>query len=104
MGVDYNANYGIGYQVKGSDDIPEDQLEYGLAEYLYGKLGDEFEHFEVGEGNYTGEENDIYIVVKSAFKDGLDLTAKKKALDEEIKRLKLEPVGKFGDVGGLYVW
>jgi len=104
MGVDYDANYGIGYKVTESDDLPEEELEDGLTEYIYGNVDDAFEHFEVGEGNYTGEENDNYIVVKDAFKDGLDLTSKKKALDDELKRLKLEPVGEFADVGGLNVW
>ncbi len=104
MGVDYSGNYGIGYQVTGSDEIPDAELEEGLSEYLYNKVGDGFQHFDVGSGSYTGEENDYYIVVKDAFKDGLDLTAKKKAIDDELKRLKLEPVGDFGDVGGLSVW
>jgi len=104
MGVDYDGNYGIGYKVTESDDISEAELEDGLAEYLYGKVGDGFEHFEVGEGCYTGDKNDIFIVIKDAFKDGLDLTSKKKALDDELTRLKLTPVGEFGDVGGLYVW
>ena len=99
MGVEYYANYGIGYKVVEK----EEELEDGLAGYLYGKVGDAFEHFEVGEGSYTGETNDFYIVIKNAFKDGLDLTEKKAQLDEELKRLKLLPDSEFGDVGGLFV-
>ncbi|MDH3326894.1 MAG: hypothetical protein OEM38_09285 [Gammaproteobacteria bacterium] len=102
MGVDYDANYGIGYQVV-AGDIPEDDMEDGLDEYLYNRIGDEFQYFHVGAGNYTGETDDAFIVVKDAFKDGLDLTLKKKMLDNELIRLKLESVGDFGSVGGLRV-
>ena len=103
MGVDYDGMVGVGYQVTESDELTEKDLEEGLAEYLYDKVGDGFEYFEVGEGCYTDDDNEIYIVVKDAFKDGLDLTSKKKALDDELKRLKVKAVGDFGDVGGLYV-
>jgi hypothetical protein len=45
MGVDYSGNYGIGIQVYTPD-------------------------FEIGEGNYTGDNDDIYIVIDNPFEDG----------------------------------
>lgn len=104
MGVDYNGNYGVGYQVVAGDNIAQDEIEDGIVEYLYSKVEGDFDHFQVGAGSYSGEEDECFIVIKDAFSDGLDLTKKKEALDEELKRLKLKPVGEFGDVGGLYVW
>jgi hypothetical protein len=104
MGVDYTANYGIGYKVIESDEIPEEELEDGLSEYLYKELGEDFECFEVGSECYTGETNDVYIVLTKAFNSGLDLAKNKAKLDEELDRLKLLPDSEFGDVGGLLVW
>ncbi len=104
MGVDYDANYGIGYKVTEGDGIDEDELEDGLIEYISENLGDDFEYFEVGSGSYSGETDDCYIAIKRPFKDGLDLTDKKKDLDDELKRMKLEPIGEFNEVGGLNMW
>ena len=102
MGVCYEANYGIGYEVEATDEIQEDELEDGLSEYIAVNVGEQFTYFEVGSG-YTDEDDNIYVVIKDAFKDGLDLTAKKKLLDKELARLKLKPISDFGDVGGLQV-
>ncbi len=102
MGVDYEANYGIGYEVEAGKEIDDSALEDGLAEYLYGEVGDEFSHFETGSymtGNMTG----TYLTLKEPFKNGLDLTEGKALLDKEVIRLKLETSGEFGEVGGLLI-
>lgn len=104
MGIDYDANFGIGYEVTNSGELSEEDIEDGMFEYIDENVDERFWCFEAGEGNYTGEDNSSFIVVRDAFKDGLDLTGKKKMLDEELKRLNLSPVGDFGDVGGLHVW
>ncbi len=97
--MSHYAEYGIGYKVTASDDIAEDDLNDGLFEYLDRVIGGDWEHFSTG---IDGECTYNYVVVKDAFKDGLNLTDKKKTLDDELKRLKLDAVGKFGDVGGLF--
>ncbi len=104
MGVDYDGNYGIGYKIQASGDVTADELEDGIAEFIYGKLAEGSSHFQVGDGCYSGEEDEQYIVVDDAFEGGLDLAEKKALLDVELKRLRLVPIGYFGCVGGLYVW
>lgn len=102
MGIDYSGNYGIGYKVIESDKIPEHDIENGLSEYIFDNLGQEYEYFEVGYETYNDKPNDIYIVLKNPFENGLDLASKKAKLDKEIKRLKLLPDSKFGSFGGLH--
>lgn len=104
MGIDYDANFGLGYQVEPSDEISEEDLEEGLAEYLWGELGSDFDHFEVGRGSYSGEEDDCFVVTKEEINERSDLQAIKAALDKELERLRVEPVSTFTIVGGLRVW
>jgi len=104
MSVDYRASYGIGYEVSESDEIADtEELEDGLGEYLYSEAGDEFESFETGSA-YSGEIDGVYLAIKNPFKEGLDLSAAKERLDKEVKRLKLDICGNFGEIGGLYVY
>lgn len=103
MSVDYDAYYGIGYEVEASSEVPESHLEDGLLECISGEVGDDFFCFETGNC-FSGEMTGVFIGVKEPFKDGLDLTAKKEMLDDELTRLKLEPVSEFGEIGGSLVW
>lgn len=84
--------YWIGYQVAESESIPKAYLEDGLDEYLCGKVGDGFRLVKI--------EADVYIVMEDPFEDGSGLTAKKNALDDELKRLELKQVGCFRDSQG----
>lgn len=103
MGIDYDANFGIGYEVEEGEEIKDSSdLEEGLQEYLYSELGDGFSSFEVGSA-YSGRIDGVFIVIKEPFKDGLDLTNAKARLDKEINRLGLKAKGEFREVGGLYV-
>ena len=104
MSVDYTGNYGIGYEVIFGEDICDEDMSDGLIDYIDNQIGDNFSCFEVGSGNYTGEDNDVYIVLKNPFCDGLDLSSKKIEIDNEIKRLKLEAIGDFDSVGGVCMW
>jgi hypothetical protein len=104
MGIDYSANYGIGYEVCESDEISEDDcMEDGLNEYLENECGEEFECFEENQG-YDTDVIATYLVLRFPLLTGLDLTDQKEKLDNEIKRLKLETEGDFGLVGGMYVY
>lgn len=103
MGIDYDANYGIGYEVEASDEVSEDELEDGLREYLWNKVSEGFESFEVGDA-YYGESEGVFITIKDPFKNGLDLTKSKEKLDAELERLKLKAISEFNEVGGLYIY
>lgn len=103
MGIDYDANYGIGYRVEATNEISEYELEYGLHEYLWNKVGEGFEYFEVGNA-YCGETEGVFITIKDPFKNGLDLTKSKEKLDAELDRLKLKAISEFNQVGGLYIY
>ena len=104
MGIDYSANYGVGYEVEEGESIADtEELEDGLIEYLYCEADSErFESFETGNA-YSGEIDGVYLSIKTPFKDGLDLTSAKAELDKEVERLGLDVVGEFGEIGGLYV-
>lgn len=99
MGVDYTGHYGIGVEVDTKDE--EDDI-YDLMD---DKLNEAYEWFSVGEGNYTGEKNQIFVVIKDPFEDGFaELEAKKDKLLAHIEDIELEAIGEFGAVGGLEVW
>lgn len=106
MGVDYSANYGIGFSVKVSAQLLDrEDGELYLQEYLEENLSNDYRYFEVGSGNYTGEDNDVYVIFKDMaglaplenYKERLDV------LRKHLEDLLLE-VSEEGLVGGLNVW
>ena len=103
MSTDYISSFGIGYQVIETEEIEEIELEDGLNEYIANNLGIEFEHFECGNA-YTGDSDGCFITIINPFKNGMDLSEGKQKINEEIKRLKLETLGDFDAVGGLYIY
>jgi hypothetical protein len=103
MGVDYEANYGIGYKVE-DDGVSDEDMEDGLVEYASWKLSDGFMCFEEGAGGYDGTENGVYVCIKDPFKHGPDLSVPKAVLDDYLKRINLSPLGSFGVVGGLHIY
>lgn len=104
MGIDYRCCFGIGYEVEKNDEIIEsEEVEDGLEDYLYCEAGEGFISFGVNNG-YDTETESVFLIVDNPFEDGLDMEDVKKRLDSEIKRLRLEPVGEFGLVGGMYVF
>lgn len=111
MGVDYTGHYGIGLQIEPIDFEDENlsseiaELEV-MSEFLYEKLEDDrFDWFEVGQGNYTGEDNDFYIEIREPFADGIESLAKKEQeLRDYIKSLGLKAKGEFGAIGGLEMY
>lgn len=104
MGVDYTPNHGIGYKIVGVEcEVDEDS---SVNEYLYELISNtkNIRYFETGEGNYTGEDNEMFIVIKKPLEYGLDLTQKKKELDLFISENKIIVEGEFDICGGLLVW
>ena len=102
MGVDYYASYGIGFKV----NFESDNEEYeSLYEYLEENLNDgKYRYFEVGSGSYTGQEDDVYIVIKEPFKDGYNnIESLGKELRQHLKELGLFIHNELDVVGGLRV-
>ena len=65
MGVDYSANFGIGYKVSLSE---ERMINNGFGMYIANNLdedlrGTDYNYFETGEGDYTGEDNEHYVTI-----------------------------------------
>ena len=106
MSVDYDAEFGIGYEVKASENIEGiEEMEDGLEEYLYLRLdANKYRMFQVGEGSCTGDENDFYVCVKKPFKDGFDVTKHKAELEKHLSEIGVDYIGDFDLVGGLHVW
>jgi hypothetical protein len=110
MSVSYDSNYGIGYKLERIKEPCSEEIE-SFVEYiecfLFGNGSDAyklFEVFEVGEGSYTLDVNDIYIVIKRDYSSGFELLEKdKEALDLFIDQNKIKTIGCFGLFGGLLV-
>lgn len=110
MGVDYSAHRGIGIAIQ-SIDFDDENLEKEIAELecmsevLDDKLNEKYGWFEVGEGNYTGKENDYYVEIISPFAQGLNnLETDRDELLKHLIDVGLTPSGEFGLIGGLEVW
>ena len=105
MGVDYDANYGVGYEVVENEELSgTEEVGDGLSDYLFDNCSDGFKYFEVGNAYNDDSESKCFLVVKNPFENGLNLESVKERLDKELERLRLESCGDFGAVGGLNVW
>lgn len=106
MGVDYSANFGIGYKIKKVSEEVLEEYDVDIGYFFDEKLQpykDEVSYFETGYGRYTGEDNEYFLVLKNPLSI-LDLTHVKETLDVVIYELGLETDSEFGLVGGLLVW
>ena len=106
MGVDYSGNFGIGFQVlipKLEEDHEYYDDDLGYLEHL---LEDkEFNYFEVGEGSYTGNTNDIFVCLCVPFIDGKFNYVKAAELKEFLTLHDLiSKDDQIDSVGGLNVW
>lgn len=98
MGVDYSAHYGIGIKIQ-TFEI-EDKFDF-----LDENLNEKYTWFETGEGSYTGEENEFYVILKD---DSnlleINLSVEKVKLLNHLKEIGIETIGEFGIVGGLEIY
>ena len=101
MGVDYSANFGIGFKIKA--DIDEND-ELHITEYLDELIDkSKYSWFEVGEAAYIGGENEYYVV--------LDEIKPIDTLEKRVEELKQHLLSEkfvidseeFDLVGGLHV-
>lgn len=106
MGVDYDAHYGLGVKIE-FKEFPEDhEYEGDFWGYLDDLFeGTEYDHFQVGDGSYTGTEDDFYVVIDNPFINGF-AEAEKKAKDLLLflDKHEIKYEGKVDLVGGLRVW
>lgn len=97
MGVDYYAHYGIGVKIK-VKDIDD------FYSYLDERLDiDKYYFFCVGEGSYTGKEDDWYIRLKKYDLLNDNPIIEKELLLKHLEYIGIETDGEFGLVGGLEV-
>ena len=108
MGVDYTANYGIGVELISLDfdELDMDDMEY-MDEYLEELPKPDniqIEYFEVGQGNYTGEDNTFFLCVKASLTDGeTEFKRKISVFKEYLEDNKIEYKGEVDFVGGLLI-
>lgn len=107
MGVDYSARFGLGFKVNFKEDIVNE--EYGEVEDEFEYLqwlaeGTDFRTFEIGEGSYTGEQNDMYVVLKDPFDKRDGLYTKELELKTFLDKNGICYEGEFDVVGGLHIW
>ncbi len=102
MGVDYDARFGIGFDVK--IDIENSKFDCGY-EFLEDLTdGEPYRYFEYGESNYGGD-CFFCVVLRNPFGDGFDLTGEEYVLKDFLSKNEcIEINGRFGCVGGLHVW
>lgn len=114
MGVDYSGNYGVGVQVEFDNlyeviaeefEVDVDDASAYVLDYLDNLLqGTDYYYFEVGDGNYSGQTNEVYIEINDVFKDGYDIREKVTNLIKFCEDNGLTMVGEVDVVGGLYIY
>lgn len=103
VGVDYSANFGIGYEILVKDPVDENlSFPEWVEELPLGDIGAEY--FETGSGAYTGKPNRWFIVFKDVLDEDFDYNFRKGQMDEFFRSNNIEPIGRFNVVGGLLVW
>ena len=106
MGVDYRANYGIGVKL---ENLDFDKLDSDYMEEYLDNLpepeGIDVEYFEVGEGSYSGEDNDFYLCIKNPMNEGVKVLKNKIDLfGNYLRRNNIKYIGKVDCVGGLNIY
>lgn len=99
MGVWYEGFHGIGYKVESKDEV---ECYWEFFDELESTVNSDFQVFIDGN-QFSGEADEVYIVIKDAFRCGNNLNYVKSLLDEELERLNLKSVSEFSCVGGILV-
>ena len=106
MGVDYTGNYGIGVKIFTPDLDEDEDYDGDYLSWVDDVLeGTDYYYFEVGSSNYSGGENDIYVIINSPFENGYcGLEEKANTLIQFLQDKNIEFDGKVDVVGGLNIW
>ena len=104
MGVDYTANYGIGFRVNEPDEEILEDYDGSFDEYLEDVLPrDKYNYFECGN-SYSGYTEGFYVILKN---DKIDFNLSERGLELKEFLLMHDLVNDDAElsvVGGLKVW
>lgn len=109
MSIDYEAEFGIGFEVEIDEQNPPNLDEYDDSLYEFMVTGivgsDEFKDFYISSiGNACIGERQWLITINKPFKEiAKDADRYESLLRQLLQRNHLKPVGEFGLVGGLYI-
>ena len=104
MGVDYTANYGIGFKVE-SIEQREGKDDYSMGEIIDEKLSDikECYYFDTGSEDLGGLQNEFYITLHSLYPIET-LEKRGRLLKQELYNVGIKTSEKLDIVGGLKIW
>jgi hypothetical protein len=110
MGIDYRANFGLGYKIESpineSDENTHRHTPDGVIDNMF-----DFSRYVRSSSKYllleTGcaydDNTDWYVFIKNPFDCGLDLTKEVEELTEYCKNMGFKTVGQFDCHGGLRI-
>lgn len=111
MGVDFDANFGLGYKIECPiyenkketyretlDGVIEDM--YDFKKYV--KKSSKYILCEVGD-TYDNDETEWYIFMKHPFEHSFDLTDEVTKMTEYCRNMGIKTIGRFGCYGGLLI-
>ena len=102
MSIETDSYFGIGYEIDWYEDHEKyEEFDGDLNEYLSTELSDEFSSYQTNTGYDTDVES-VIVCIDEPFINGLNLLLVKESLDDELKRLNVDPESSFRVVGGLY--
>lgn len=103
MGVDYYAHSGVGFMVRNPKEH-QDNDDFDFLEHIDQVLiGSGYGYFETGQGAYTGDDNEFYVVL-SSFRPINDLAERANDLKNYlIERDLIDSTDDYDLVGGLEV-
>jgi hypothetical protein len=111
MGVDYTANFGLGYKIEcpinEQDEnsyikTPDDGVMSDMFDFArYVKKSSEY--FLIETGNTYSGESEWYIIIKNPFAYGLNLINVCAKLTDYCRHMGFEIIGNFGCHGGLRI-
>lgn len=106
MGVDYSANFGIGFKLVRKEFEEGHEFEGDFHGYIDHKLeGTVYGYFSVGSEMYTDDENDFYVILDNPFENGIDgLRQKTNELIDFLDGNDIEYDGEIDVVGGLEIY
>lgn len=109
MGVDYSANYGLGFRI-------EEPFEFQVYCDLAGReildmsdltsfISETSDYWIIESGSYYDGDNMMYYIVLGCdVTPDLDLRAEQDKLVEYCKRMSINTIGEFGLQGGVLVF
>lgn len=111
MGVDYKASFGLGVEIKNFEFkkallLPEDPPDLDICELMESfTVPNDLRLLESGDGGYTGDDNEYYIVLKDPLSNGISgLKEKSDYLISWVRDQGFTTPDEIELVGGLHVY